>query len=96
MRSFVHSSAARGRRWLKLQSNEFEPRWVLTASFIQIGQPEVGERARTPDRQTDRQTDTQSDNKGRLELSGAREPTDKPVGDLVRAPPLSKFRAPPF
>jgi len=28
-------------------------------SFIQIGQPEVGERARTPDKQTD----TQSDNK---------------------------------
>jgi len=26
---------------------------------------------------TDTQTDTQSDNKGRLELSGAREPTDK-------------------
>ena len=49
---------------------------------MKIGQPEVGERARTPDRmtdkqtdkQTDRQTDTQSDNKGRLELSGAREP----------------------
>jgi len=38
----------------------------------------VGERARTPDdnRQTNRQTDTESDNKGRLELSGAREPTD--------------------
>jgi len=33
MRFFVHSSAARGRRWLKLQSNEFEPRWVLTAKF---------------------------------------------------------------
>jgi len=40
----------------------------------------VGERARTPDdgqtdRQTDRQTDTSTDNKGRLELSGVREPT---------------------
>jgi len=29
-------------------------------SFIQIGQPEVGERARTPDKQTDRQTDRQT------------------------------------
>ena len=69
MRFFVHSAAARGRRWLKLQSNEFEP------SFIQINQPEVGKRARTPDRttdkQTDKQTDTPTDNKVRLELSGA-------------------------
>jgi len=45
---------------------------------MKIGQPEVGERARTPDRmtdkqtnrQTDRQTDTSTDNKGRLDLSG--------------------------
>ena len=44
-------------------------------SFIQIGQPEVGERARKPD--DDKQTDMQSDNKGRLELSGAREPTER-------------------
>jgi len=52
---------------------------------MKIGQPEVGERARTPDRmtdkqndrQTDRQTDTSTDNKGRLELSRAREPTDR-------------------
>jgi len=28
------------------------------------------------DRQTDKQTDTLTDNKGRLELSGAREPKD--------------------
>ena len=53
MRFFVHSSAARWRRWLKLQSNEFEPRWVQLPSFIQISQSEVGERARTPDKQTD-------------------------------------------
>jgi len=33
MRFFVHSSAARGRRCMKLQSNEFEPRWVLTTKF---------------------------------------------------------------
>jgi len=33
MRYFVHSSTTRGRQWLKLQSNEFEPRWVLTAKF---------------------------------------------------------------
>ena len=37
----------------------------------------MGERARTPDKQTNRQTDTESDNKGHLELSGAREPTDR-------------------
>jgi len=30
-------------------------------SFIQIGQPEVGERARTLDRQTDKQTNKQTD-----------------------------------
>jgi len=57
MRFFVHSSAARGRRWMKLKSNEFEPRWVITTKFHQNHQPEVGERARTPDRTTDRQTD---------------------------------------
>jgi len=78
MRFFVQSSAARGRRWLKLQSNEFEPRWVLTAKFHENDQPEVRERARTQDRmtdrQTDRQTDTSTDNKGRLELSRAHEP----------------------
>jgi len=37
---------------------------------MKIGQPEGGERARTPDRMTDKQTDTQSDNKGHLDLSG--------------------------
>jgi len=41
---------------------------------MKLGQPEVGERARTPDRQTnrqtDKQTDTSTDNKGRLDLSG--------------------------
>jgi len=37
------------------------------------------------DRQTDRQTDTQTDRQ-----------TDKPVGNLVRARPLSKFRGLPF
>jgi len=31
---------------------------------------------RQTNRQTDRQTDTSADNKGRLELSRAREPTD--------------------
>jgi len=47
---------------MKLQSNDFEPRWVLTANcFIQIGQPEVGERARTPDRTTDKETNQQTD-----------------------------------
>jgi len=55
---------------MKLKSNEFEP------SFIKIDQPEVGERARSPDRTTDRQTDTSTDNKGHLKLSGATEPTN--------------------
>jgi len=45
---------------MKLQSNEFEPRWVLTAKF-HPNQLEVGERARTPDRMTDRQTNKQTD-----------------------------------
>jgi len=56
-------------------------------TFIKIDQPEAGEWARTPDRMTDkqtnRQTDTSTDNKGRLELSGAREPTDK-LTDIFR------------
>jgi len=34
----------------------------------------MGEDTGQNDRQTDRQTDTLTDNKGRLELSGAREP----------------------
>jgi len=46
MSFFVHSSATRARRWLKLQSNEFEARWVLTAKF----HPNQS----TDDRQTDR------------------------------------------
>ena len=33
MKLFVHSSAARGRRWLKLKTKQVEPRWVLTAKF---------------------------------------------------------------
>jgi len=32
----------------------------------------------------------------RRSKGGRDEQTDKPVGDLVRAPPLSNFRAPPF
>jgi len=35
---------------------------------------DTGQTNRQTNRQTDRQTDTQIDNKGRLELSGAREP----------------------
>jgi len=71
---------------MKLQSKEFEPRWVQLPSFIQIGQPEVGERARTPDRTTDRQIDTSTDNKGRLELSGAREPINSSMLQCVYHP----------
>jgi len=36
MRFFVHSSAARGRRWMKLQSNEFEPKALKVFSFLNI------------------------------------------------------------
>jgi len=60
---------------MKLKNNEFESRWVLSTKFHQnrsTGSGWTGEDTG----QTDRQTDTQSDNKGRLELSGAREPTD--------------------
>jgi len=55
MRFFVHTSATRGRRRLKLQSNEFEPRWVLTATFHpnrSTGSGWTGEDTRQTDRQT--------------------------------------------
>ena len=69
MRFFVHSSAARGRRWLKLQSNEFGPRWGLNAMFHpnwSTGSGWMGEDTG----QNNRQTNTSTDNKGRLDLSG--------------------------
>jgi len=75
MRFFVHSSAARGRRWMKLKSNEFEPRWVITAKCHQNRSTRSGWTGEDTE-----QTDTSTDNKGRLrrlELSGAREPTNR-------------------
>jgi len=61
---------------MKLQSIEFEPRWDLTAKFHpnrSTGSGLTGED--TGRQQTDnKQTTTLTDNKGRLELSGAREP----------------------
>jgi len=73
MRFFVHSFTARGRRWLKLQSNEFEPRWVLTTKFNPnrstrsgwTGE-DTGENDRQTDKHTNRQTDTSTDSKGQL------------------------------
>jgi len=44
---------------MKLQSNEFEPRWVLTAKFHpnrSTGSGWTGDDTRQNDRQTDRQT----------------------------------------
>jgi len=61
---------------MKLQSNEFEPSWFLTAKFHpnrSTGSGCTGKDTGQKDKQT-----------------------DKPVGDLVRAPPLSNFRALPF
>jgi len=69
---------------MKLQINEFEPRWVLTAKFHpnwSTGSGWTGEDTGQNDRQTNRQTETDRQ-------------TDKPVSDLVHAPPLSNFRAP--
>jgi len=77
MRFFVHSSAARGHRWMKLQTNEFEPRWVLTTKFHPSRSTRsgwTGENTGQNDRQTNKQTDTSTDNKGCLKLSGACEP----------------------
>jgi len=92
MTFLVHSPAARGRRWMKLKSNEFEPRWVITTKFHQINRKWVNGRGHRTELQTDRQTDTSTDNKGRLKLSGAREPTDilitilrsSPGGDVTK------------
>jgi len=56
---------------MKLKSNKFEPRWVITAKFHQnrsTGSGWTGEDTG--------QTDTSTDNKGHLELSRAREPTE--------------------
>jgi len=43
----------------------------------------MGEDTGQNDRQTDRQTDTSTDNKGRLDLSGVREPTDRQTPRLI-------------
>jgi len=59
MSFFVHSSTARGHKWMKLQSNDFEPRWVLTAKFHpnrSTGSGWTGEDTGQTDRQTNRQT----------------------------------------
>jgi len=68
------AETSKQRAWAKVGPN------YQVSSKFQIDQLEVGERARTQDRMadkhTDRQTDTSTDNKGRLELSGAREPTN--------------------
>jgi len=57
---------------MKLKSNEFEPRWVVTTKFHQNRSTRsgwTGEDTGQNERQTDRQTDTSTDNKGRLKRS---------------------------
>jgi len=65
---------------MKVESNEFEPRWVITAKFHPNRSTGSGCTGETPDRttdkqtnkQTDRQTDTSADNKGHLAQQSTR------------------------